>query len=256
MKKIDRPIRTSFCQGEIIADVCVPDHQTGNVAILAGGLPSSPSKDSVLQFLKKQGYVAIAFRYRGTWESKGYFLQHTPSKDIDDIINDIKGNRCFKNIFSGKEVKIQVRAITLFGSSFGGPAVLFNASNPLIKKVIALSPVLDWQALEKSDEPFHIFLSFIHQAFPGAYRVRSPRDWQKLLHPDFYNPIDNVSSIDFRKVFILHAHDDTIVPYTSLESLARTGGIQYYMKPHGGHFSISDIASLFLWKKIQAFVRK
>lgn len=247
------PIRTVFA-GDIIADVLLPERQTGKIAILAGGLPSTPSKNDVLRFLSTLGYVAIFFRYRGSWESKGSFLEKSPAQDIGDIIDDLKGKKKIQDVFLQTSIPIKVSSVYLFGSSFGGPAVILNARNPLVKKVIALSPVLDWQALERSDEPLDPFVRFLEAGYPGAYRVKNVRDWQKLLHPDFYNPMTSGDSIVGKKIMIVHALDDTNVPYDAVIPFAHSTGATYYLKPRGGHFGLRHITHQFLWKKMKKFL--
>jgi len=247
------PIRTVFA-GDIIADVLLPEHQTGKIAILAGGLPSSPSKNDVLRFLSALGYVTIFFRYRGSWESKGNFLEQSPAKDIEDILSDLKTQKKIYDVFSQTWIPIKVSFVYLFGSSFGGPAVILNSKNPLVKKVIALSPVLDWKELENSNEPLDPYVRFLEAGYPGAYRVKNARDWKKLLRPDFYNPITS-DSIVGKKIMILHAKDDTNVPYNSVIPFARTTGATYYLKPKGGHFGLRHITHQFFWKKIADFIQ-
>lgn len=249
------PIRTVFA-GDIIADVFLPLRQTGRIAILAGGLPSSPSKGDVLRFLSASGYVAIFFRYRGSWESRGNFLEQSPAQDIKDIIDDLKGKKNIRDIFLQTVTPIKVSAFYLFGSSFGGSAVILNARNPLVKKVIALSPVLDWQALEKGNEPLDPYVRFLEAGYPGAYRVKNHRDWQKLLRPDFYNPMTKSDTISGKKILILHALDDTNVPYDAVIPFAQITKATYYLKPHGGHFGLRHITHQFLWKKIEKFLNK
>ncbi|OIP59349.1 MAG: hypothetical protein COZ29_01755 [Candidatus Moranbacteria bacterium CG_4_10_14_3_um_filter_45_9] len=255
MKKRGRthPIRTVFAR-DIIADVFLPDRQTGKIAILAGGLPSSPSKNDVLQFLSASGYVAIFFRYRGSWESRGNFLKQSPTRDIKDIIDDLEGKKKIHDILLQTDISIRVSAFSLFGSSFGGPAVILNSGNPLVKKVIALSPVLDWQELEKSDEPLAPYVRFLEAGYPGAYRVKSPRDWKKLLRSDFYNPMTSDDPIIGKKILILHALDDTNVPFDAVIPFAHTTKATYYLKPHGGHFGLRHITHQFFWKKIKKFL--
>jgi len=131
-------MRVRFAK-EIVAEILLPEKQTGRVAILAIGLPSSPSKKEALQFLAGQGYVAILPRYRGTWESEGSFLEKSPALDIRDIIAELEKRSSVTDLYSGEIHSIRVSAIHLFGASFGGPAVLLNSHLPLVKKVIALS---------------------------------------------------------------------------------------------------------------------
>lgn len=252
MKRNIYPIRTRFTK-DIIAEVMLPEKQQGKVAILAIGLPSSPHKKDILLFLASQGYIVIMPRYRGTWESQGYFLEYSPAQDIHDIIHDLVTQKSIVDLFTGETKRIRVSTIHLFGSSFGGPAVLMNSHLPIVKKVIALSPVIDW-AVEGEAEPFDFLVRFTREAFGDAFRLKSPTDWQKLISSDFYNPIAHAKTIQGKKVFILHAKDDMVVPCDPLVPFAEKINATYYLKPKGGHFSLGFLTHQFFWKKIQTFL--
>ena len=149
-KSPTHPLRARFAR-DIVAEIVLPIRQTGRVAIFVSGLPSSPNKKSLLQFLASQGYVAIFPRYRGTWESDGFFLERSPAQDIRDVIDDLTKNKGFTDIATGEFQKIKVSAIHLFGTSFGGPAIILNSHLSIVKKIIALAPVLDWHSVEKTE---------------------------------------------------------------------------------------------------------
>ena len=246
------PLRTRIA-GDIVAEVMLPTKQTGNVAVIATGLPSSPEKRELLDFLARQGYVTVLPRYRGTWESGGYFLDHSPADDIRDVIDTLVRDQSVIDIATRQRVPIRVRTVHLFGSSFGGPAVLLNSRHPIVKKVIAISPVLDW-SVEGEDEPFDQHVQFVVAGFGGVYRVREKRNWNKLVKTNFYNPLAHTNTLDGKKIFILHAEDDRIVPHEPLFDFIHQTGAKYYLKPHGGHRL--RIVHQFLWKKIDAFLRE
>lgn len=247
------PIRTRFAK-DIVAEVMFPEIQTGKIAIIASGLPSSPVKKDTLQFLAAQGYVAIFPRYRGTWESEGNFLEHSPAKDIEDVIIDLVKKHSIRDLATNEKNPVRVSVVHLFGGSFGGPAVLMNSHLPIVKKVIAFAPVLDW-SVDGEDEPFDFFVRFSCEAFGGAYRVKHIKDWQKIIKTDFYNPIAHTTKIDGKKVFIIHSKDDTIVPYEPIIPFAQKTGATYYLKPKGGHRTFSYISHKFYWKKIEKFLK-
>lgn len=254
MKQRTRPtiIRTRFAK-DIVAEVCFPERQTGKVAILASGAPSGSSKKERLEFLAANGYVAVYPRYRGTWESDGWFLERSPAQDIRDVITELEKKKYVLDVFSGEKIPVKVLHVHLFGQSFGGPAVLMNTDMPIVKKVIAVSPVIDCKA-EGEDEPFSEFVRFSCDGFGGAYRTKQKSDWQKLLRTDFYNPIAYTGKIIGKKVFIIHAEDDTNVPCDPVVPFAEKIGATYYLKPQGGHRIRYD--HLFLWKKIEAFLKR
>lgn len=251
MKKKTQSIRTRFAR-DIVAEVFFPEKQTGKVAILAIGAPSGSSKKERMQFLIAQGYVAVFPRYRGTWESDGWFLEKSPAEDIRDVITELAKKKYVTDV-AGEKIPVRVTVVHLFGSSFGGPAVLLNTDLPIVKKVIAVSPVIDW-SVEGEDEPFDEFVRYACLGYGGAYRPENKSDWQKLTKTDFYNPIAHTGQIDGRKVFIIHAKDDTNVPCDPVIPFAEKTGASYYLKPTGGHRI--NFEHKFLWKKIAAFLKK
>ncbi len=251
-KKKSYPIRTRFAK-DIVAEVMLPEHQKGRVAIICTGAPSSPSKKDRLSFLADQGYVVIALRYRGTWESQGNFLEKSPAQDVKDVINDLMRHGSIRDLHTEEVIPVRVSAVHLFGSSFGGPAVIMNSHLPIVKKIIAISPVIDWKE-EGEDEPFDFFVRFTREAFGGAYRTRHADDWQKLIRTDFYDPIAHTDTIDGKKILIIHTKDDTVVPVGPVIPFAEATGASYYIKPKGGH--VPPITHKFLWKKIDTFLKK
>jgi pimeloyl-ACP methyl ester carboxylesterase len=247
-------IRTRFGK-DIVAEVQIPERQTGKIAILASGLPSTPPKRSVFDFLCHQGYVVIAFRYRGTWESGGVFLQESPAKDVELVVSELIKSGGIMDFYNQTTLPIKVKTIHLFGTSFGGPAVLLNSHLPLVSKVIALSPVLDWNE-ESEAEPFDFFVRFTREAFGSAYRLSSEKIWQKLLNSEIYDPIKSHQSIQGKKVFIIGASDDEVTPSSLIPEIAALTGARYYIKPKGGHLGMSQMIQKFYWNKIEDFLKK
>jgi dipeptidyl aminopeptidase/acylaminoacyl peptidase len=252
MMKFPRPHRVRFAR-DIVAEVLFPERQTGKVAILAIGAPSGSSKKERVEFLASRGYVVVYPRYRGTWESDGWFLEHSPADDIRDVIVELQKKKSVTDVLTGEAFPIKVSAVHLFGGSFGGPAVLMNTDLSIVKKVIAHSPVIDWNMLGE-DEPFDEFIRYSCEGFGCLYRTKNKSDWLKLVKTDFYNPVDHAGKINGKKVFILHAKDDTNVPVDPVIPFAEKIGASYYLKPHGGH-SIK-FEHQFLWKKVEAFLKK
>lgn len=254
MKQPSAPasFRTRFAN-DIVAEVMFPEKQTGKVAIIALGVPSAPCKKETLRFFAAHGYIVIIPRYRGTWESEGRFLERSPAFDIRDVVLEVAKKCSLKDLSTQTYLSFRVSAIHLFGTSFGGPAVLLNTRLAHVQKVVALSPVIDWSAPSRT-EPFPRFISFTREAFGEAYRPRHITDWQKLIKTDFYNPVDHISAIDGRKVFILHAKDDSVVPYVPLLSFVEKTGAACYLKPRGGHLSLTHLQYRFYWKKLEAFL--
>ena len=255
MKKLPRQnsFRTRFAK-DIVAEVLLPLRQTGRGAIMAISAPSAPYKKETLKFLAGHGYVVIFPRYRGTWESEGNFLEKSPAQDIRDVIIELAKKRSVYDVATKKKYAVRISAIHLFGGSFGGPAVLLNTDLPIVKKVIAQSPVIDWSA-EGVDEPFDFFVRYSCEGYGGAFRPKHKKDWQKLIKTDFYNPIAHMANIDGKKVFIIHCLDDIHVPYEPVIPFAQKTGATYYLKPKGGHLGFTYLPHKFYWKKIEKFLK-
>lgn len=245
--------RTRLAQ-DIVAEIALPERQTGRIIILASGLPSTPSKRSVLEFLTREGYVVVFPRYRGTWESGGYFLEQSPTNDIRDVIEILQKQKRFWCTFSQTWIPLQVKHFYLIGSSFGGPAVLTLSERKSVKKVIVLSPVLDREE-QSTHESLDEMIQFITESFGMATRLRSQKDWQQLLRKDFYSAPMTLSETAQKKIFLMHCYDDTIVPIApALEMVKNKKTLTHYFKPHGGHLGLGHITQLFFWHKIKKFL--
>lgn len=245
--------RTRFAKA-IVAEVALPEKQTGKILILAQGFPSVPSKRSVLEFLVGEGYTVIFPRYRGTWESDGYFLEESPTQDIKLVVAELVQQKKFWCSFSRVWIPLRVKNFFVIGSSFGGPAAAWLSQHSLVKKVALLSPVLDWEK-EGEAEPFAELIRFTRDGFGMATRLRSTHDWYKLRqNKNFYNFPLSLTSGERQKIFLIHCYDDMVVPIGPARDMIKSGNIQhYYFKPHGGHLGIGHITKLFYWHKIKKF---
>ncbi len=63
-------LRTRFAK-DIVCEFLPPSRpqKLDKVVILADGMPSVPSKKSVLEYFSKKGFWVFHPRYRGAWES-------------------------------------------------------------------------------------------------------------------------------------------------------------------------------------------
>jgi len=147
--------------------------------------------------------------------------------------------------------------IIVIAASFGGPAGILASRDPRVKKVICISPVVDWQAPSKS-EPLPWFKKFIHDAFGNGYRFGSSanekRTWAKLASGKFYNPVRHTDEIDGSKLFIFHARDDESVRAREVVKFAHATGATLKLLKKGGHLSSSRIVPKY-WPQIAKFLR-
>ncbi len=227
-------LRTKF-KNEIIAEFVVPEILTNKVLIICGGMPSYPAKQKYQKFFDyftKRGFFVFVPRYRGSWESKGKMFEQCPSKDIKDIVDELPSG--FKNIWDKQTYKIKNPEVYLYGSSFGGPAVLLNSKDKRVKKAIASSPVLDWTTMDDTIEPIDTLNPFVQEAFGEGYRM-AKNGWNKIKKGNFYNPVTALEKIDGKKCLIIHSKDDEIVSLTPVAPFCKKTQSTLVLVKSGGH---------------------
>ncbi|MBR9705723.1 prolyl oligopeptidase family serine peptidase [Candidatus Pacearchaeota archaeon] len=222
--------RTVF-KKDIICEFAIPEKKSNKVIILAGGMPTVPSKKERIEKLCKLGYWIFFPRFRGTWESSGKFLQKSPHLDIKDVIDEI--HKPFTELWDNKKIKIQNPQIYLIGTSFGGPAVILNSKDKRVKKAVAIAPVIDWTKDSKV-EPMNKLGRFVKQAFGQGYRF-DMKNWNNLAKGKFYNPITEIDKVDAKKLWIFHALDDDVVPVGPTINFAKITRCKLTLIKKGSH---------------------
>ena len=227
--------RTRFSK-DIITEFCAPKNKkSGKAIIFCSGVPGSPDKDDVLEFWAKKGYWTFFPRYRGTWESGGKFLTHSPHEDILDVIDDL-GNP-FLDYWKHKKFRFKPKEINIVASSFGGPAGILASLDERVNKVVCMAPVVDW-VKENKAEPLEVLYKLLNDAFGDAYRV-SKTSFNKLARGKFYNPVNHIDKLDPNKIMIFHAQNDDIVKYKPVAKFAKKLGCSLVTLKKGGHLSSS-----------------
>lgn len=246
-------LRTRFAK-DIVAEFLPParDTKKQRVVIIASGAPSLPSKKSLLEFFSKKGFWVFHPRYRGSWESDGLFLQKSPHQDLIDVIESIpKG---FEDAWSQKKFKFEPSEIIIVSSSFGGTAGVLASKHPKINKVIAISPMLDWQK-PGPDEPYPKMIRYFQEGYGQGFRI-AKNGWDKLKSGKFYNPVNQIKNIDGSKILMIHAKDDRTCPYKITKKFSEDIQAKLITLPKGDHLSSSIITLPRFYKIFQNFINQ
>lgn len=244
-------LRTKF-KKEIISEFVPPAGKSSKVIILAGGMPGVPKNKELLFFLAKKGLWVFMPRYRGSWESDGQFLKKSPEQDILDIIDELpKG---FTDLWSGKKYTIKNPEVYVIGGSFGGPAAILASKDKRVKKVVAISSVIDWR-VDSKEEPMGKLGKFVREAFGNGYRF-AQKDWDRLARGEFYNPISEWPTLDPKKIFVIHTKDDEVCQYSLAEKFACLTGCYFLPIHKGGHIGFGILTEPTFWRKVQIFLKK
>ncbi|MDO8516436.1 MAG: alpha/beta fold hydrolase [bacterium] len=243
---------------DIVAEFMVPKHlprpshrRAGKVVILCDGMPTAWGSKPILNFFAKKGYWVFHPRYRGTWESGGKFLRHSPEKDILDVIDQLP--RGFRDAWSGKKYRVKPEKIYIIGSSFGGAATLLASRDKRVTRVVAISPVTDWSVRSKA-EPLPWLAKVTHEAFGEGYRG-AQKDWKRLGKGNFYNPMSYADKIPGSKIMMIHAKDDESISWKPSAHFAKKTGAQLWLLKRGGHMGLGLVMQLRFWKKIRVFLK-
>jgi len=245
--------RTRFAR-HIVTEFLPPARagKAQRVIVLCDGMPSMPRKQSLAEYLAKNGYWVFYPRYRGAWESGGEFLERSPHLDILDVIGGL--SREFRELAFGRRFRVHADEVFVIGGSFGGAAALLCSLDARVKKVVANCPVVDWAILageQKKETSNPSYAAYIREAFGNGYRL-SDRNWKKLSGGEFYNPAYHAREITAAKVLMFHAQDDPYVPYRSVQNFARVSGARLKLFKRGGHLS-TDLIVRKYWGQIREF---
>lgn len=100
--------------------------------VMLHGYPGNEKNLDIAQSLRKAGWNALFFHYRGSWGSEGEFSFLNSEQDVQAVINYIQQPN------TAKKLKINPQKISLVGHSMGGHmAVAGILDNPSIKCAVA-----------------------------------------------------------------------------------------------------------------------
>lgn len=223
-------------QKNIIMEFSLAENKTLGTIVLCDGLPSVPKQRNLMQSLSNAGYAVVFPRYEGTWESKGTFLKHPPSKDILAIINLLKKGQ-LTELYGNKQLHIPTKKLFLLGSSFGGNVALSLSNCSKINKIIALSPIVDFNNANNQNLPR--LGNFIKNAFGQGYRFTAS-NWKKVISGNLLNPIV-IKPKDRKKITIFYDKKDKEIDYKQILAFATKYKLKLKMLSGPGHISFSKL---------------
>lgn len=243
--------RTRF--GNIVCEYLLSARKPNRVLILATGMPGYPGGNGrAVHALAERGYSVFVPRYRGSWESGGKFLARSPHEDVLEVISGIQ--KSFTDAWTGERLRIAKPEFYVIGGSFGGPAAILASRDKRVKKAVALAPVVDWRAQEDTTEPVEKLARFLAAGFGEAYRGDA-NVLKKLTSGKFYSAVREKKSVDGRKLLIIHAKDDDVVPFAPAKAFAHDVGARFEGLPRGGHLGVSSALKPHIWRRTEAFLR-
>lgn len=248
--------RTRFAK-DIVAEFLPParPRKRQRVIILCDGMPGTPRKQPLADWLARKGYWVFYPRYRGAWESGGQFLARSPHEDVLDVIEGLK--KPIREAAFGQTFTVEADDVFVIGGSFGGTAAILCSLDSRVKRVIANCPVVDWSILRsalRAETTNRSYVAYLRDAFGQGYRL-SETNWNKLYSGTFFNPIHHAGEIDPAKIMMFHAKDDPSIPWRSVDKFAKKTGVKLKLLARGGHGRTEFIVQKY-WPEIKRFFER
>ena len=119
--------------GRYLSPAVYAENQRFPVVILCHGFPGQEQNIDLAQALRRAGFIAIYFWYRGVWGSHGEYCFSHIIEDVGAMVDYVR---------SGKTgLPVDLERIYLFGHSMGGFAVLNAlAAGVKVPKAVLMAP--------------------------------------------------------------------------------------------------------------------
>lgn len=193
------PKKTSTFIGNIYTE-CKSVNSRKSV-IIASGCPSDYDENEISYFLNIRGYDVVSFHYTATGKSTGHEFRK-PQDDLYEVIMHYTNN---------------YSEICVLGNSYGGYAALsVEIEMPRnIKKIIAVSPVIEFKNLEGVDT----LPEYLNKSYPGWYRFKK----QEFVEFTKNSPQINVDNLI--DTAIIHGEFDEEIKIEEVETFCKNSKI-------------------------------
>jgi len=215
------------------------DHHSISAFIFLNGLPRPAQIDEEKQFITKAGFIFFNVYYPGYWDAEGEMNFLTLSRLISELGKFIKkGNICDR--LDKKEYNFRISKLYLLGSSFGGSLAL-NINNGCYDKIIAVSPLIDFDAHRDLIKTLFKRLEFLKSV------VRFNSTGQKAI--DRFIRIDPLKKIkkSSSKLLIIADRNDPQIKYNILKEFTDKNKIALFTTNYNQHgyrlLSFDDVKS-------------
>jgi len=213
----------------------LPSRDSNICLLLLDGLPSTnPSKRDNMLKLAELWYSSIAPRYKWTRESKGTFLNKSPSDDILEVIRYIKKNPLL-DTYNKKYYDFSNNLIVVIWVSFWGIVALDTVKYlGDLDYVILLSPLCDFKEMDHRLEPI---AEFVKEGFWRAYNFKM-ENRIKMTKGELFSPDENSVSKFSDNITVIHDRSDTTIVSEDVISFCKKVKIKDIHEVDGiGHLS-------------------
>lgn len=167
--------------------------------VLAHGFPGNERNLDLAQVVRRAGWNAVYFNYRGSWGSQGSYSYQNSLRDISSVLRFLKSREI------REKHRIDASRLVLFGHSFGGGLVLLAVlKHPEVKAVISLAG-------------FNVgaFAAFLEQSGDNSFAGYADKQVSLKLesgtallrelvaHKQQWNPLNHVEKLSQKKILLI-----------------------------------------------------
>ncbi len=178
--------------------------------IMLHGYPGNEKNLDLAQAIRRAGWNALFFHYRGAWGSGGAY-------SIDNALEDVSAAYDFLRLpRTQRTCRVDGTRIALLGHSMGAYLALLAApSLPDIRRIVAMSPSnLGREFAESRPEHREMFAEGLEAM--GRDALRSAGDLQQYVRlasePARYDMVERAAELDGRSLLFVTGTRDTDTP--------------------------------------------
>ena len=223
--------------------------------ILLPGFPSSNKEDELMRFLYEKGFNVFYIRYKGSFQSKGYFLETNIVNDIIESITYLNKGKV-KSLWDMQEIFFKNKSLIILTGSFSGAIACGIAakSKNIISKIILSAPVLDFRKHNSiyEEQDLIYLLNFVKRAYLNLYRIKFNNLVNQLnkfqeLSPQYY-----MERLDC-PLLIFHDPKDKTVSIEHTKEAIKLLKSSKLIQHNLGH-GLSELLIKKYWNKIKNFI--
>ncbi len=191
----EKPILKAY-YGDVFFEFLVHGREEGwkrDAIVILPGFPSSNKSDSEMRYLYGRGFNVFFPRYKGTYQSKGKFLDENIVQDLKEFISELKKGKA-KSLWDNNLIEFSVGSIIILGGSFSGAVACgLGAVDKDIRKIVLFSPVWDFKRHNENnnEQDLEKLIPFVKRAYKNLYRIGFENISKKMeefkeCSPEFY----------------------------------------------------------------------
>jgi len=231
--------------GDIFFEFLVQDKSADCICFLPG-FPSGNNYNELMYYLYGKGYHVFTIRYKGSYQSKGKFLDTNIVDDLIEFIEHLKKGIAI-SLWDLKEIHFKINNRYLFASSFGGAIACGLVSKiDFFNKMVLFAPVWDFSKHNKEflEQDLQHLTIFTQRAYQNCYRFDFDDIQKELERFDEIKTRNYINKLNC-PILVFHAINDQTVSINHSLNIAKLKPNIKIIKHNLGHGAKVELLRMF-----------